>query len=243
MENLYGTIKQRRKELRLTQQGLAELLGYERSSIAKIEAGQVDLPLSKIREFSERLEIPLGELLGLDAEGEIGTLFDSLTDAGREELLRYGRELAADAAFSRVVTPGDARFIRLYTVPAAAGYASPIEGEDYVLIPCGDEVPPRADFCLTVAGDSMEPFIADGERVYVRRDESLQPFDVGIFFVDGDVYCKQWCVDYRGTTHLLSANPAREDASLHIERDSGRSLVCFGKVLLARRPPAPRYWA
>ena len=87
----------------------------------------------------------------------------------------------------------------------------------------------------------MEPFIPDGSLVYVRRGAPLQEFEVGIFFVDGDVFCKQWCVDYTGTLHLLSANPLRRDANLAIARDSGRSCVCFGKVLLSRSLPAPRY--
>ena len=242
MEEIYSNIKARRKELRLTQQELADSLGYERSSIAKIEKGQVDLPLSKMREFAEKLGLPLEELLGLRELREIDLLFDSLRPDGQEELLRYGRELASDAAYAKLTPVDQLRYIRHYTTAAAAGYAAPIEGEDYELIPCGDEVPARADFCIEISGDSMEPYIHDGQRIYVKRDESLRPFDVGVFFVDGDVYCKQWCMDYRGTTHLLSANPAREDASLHIERDSGRSLICFGKVLLKQTPPAPAYF-
>ncbi len=242
METVYSNIKQRRKELRLTQQELADSLGYERSSIAKIETGQVDLPLSKLREFSDKLSLPLEELLGLKTARDLDVLYDALSPAGQEELKRFGRELASDAEYSRITPLDRIRYIRHYTVAAAAGYAAPIEGEDYELIPCGEEVPPQADFCLEIAGDSMEPYIHDGQRVYVKRDESLKDFDVGIFYVDGDVYCKQWCVDYAGTTHLLSANPAREDASLHIGRDSGSSLVCFGKVLLRHSPPAPRYF-
>lgn len=242
MEQLYENIKKRRKTLRLTQQDLAARLGYERSSIAKIEKGLVDLPFSKIREFSDTLSFPLPELLGLDAGREIDALYDALSAAGREKLLRFGRELTADAEYAGLVSLEHTIYIRHYLVAAAAGYASPIEGEDYELIPCDESVPPQADFCLDIRGDSMEPYIRDGERVYVKRDETLREFDAGIFFVDGDVYCKQWCVDYRGTTHLLSANPAREDASLHIERDSGRNVVYFGKVLLGRRLDRPRYW-
>ena len=238
MEILYSNIRKCRKALGLTQQELADSMGYERSSIAKIEKGQVDLPLSKIEEFSEKLAVPLPELLGLDTVREIDTLFDSLSPDRKERLLRLGRELV-DA---QLVSLSELRMIRYYTVAAAAGYAAPIEGEDYELIPCGEEVPLRADYCINIAGDSMEPYIRDGQRVYVKRDESLSDFDVGIFFVDGDVYCKQWCVDYNGTVHLLSANPEREDASLHIGRDSGRHVVFLGKVLLDRRLPQPAYF-
>ena len=40
----------------------------------------------------------------------------------------------------------------------------------------------------------MEPFIADGDVVYVNRDP-LGIGDVGIFWVDGDMLCKQYYKD------------------------------------------------
>jgi phage repressor protein C with HTH and peptisase S24 domain len=87
----------------------------------------------------------------------------------------------------------------------------------------------------------MEPYIRDGDRVFVQRDVTLTDGDVGIFFVDGDVYCKQICQDNYRNIYLLSANPKREDANLTIRSDSARSFVCFGKVLLPRRLPMPVY--
>lgn len=131
--------------------------------------------------------------------------------------------------------------IRHYLVAAAAGYAAPIEGEDFEIIPLPPNAPKGADFCVDVQGDSMEPYILDGERVFVQRGAQLQEFDVGIFFVDGEVFCKQWCVDYAGTLHLLSANPKRQDANISIPRDAGRHCVCFGKVLLKKKLPPPMY--
>jgi hypothetical protein len=77
--------------------------------------------------------------------------------------------------------------------------------------------------------------------VYVQRGAQLQEFDVGVFYVDGDVFCKQWCVDFVGTLHLLSANPKREDANISIPREAGRTCVCFGKVLLPHKLPQPVY--
>ena len=51
-------IKNRRKELGITQEELAELTGYtNRSSITKIENGKVDLSQSKIIKFAEALKI------------------------------------------------------------------------------------------------------------------------------------------------------------------------------------------
>ena len=168
-------------------------------------------------------------------------LYNALNDAGQAELMRYGRYLMSQPEYKAEKPRGEIMTIKHYIVPAAAGYASPIEGEDYELIPRPENAPARADFCISISGDSMEPYIHDGELAFVQRDAPLREFEPGVFFVDGDVYCKQWCVDYAGTLHLLSANPKREDANIHIPRDSGRSCICFGKVLLNRSLPRPMY--
>ena len=132
MEKLYGNIRVNRKSLHLTQQELAERMGYERSSIAKIERGDV---------------VGLGTA---EAQREIDLLYDALNAEGRSELVRYGQKLSRNEAFSRHAL----RYIRHYTTAAAAGYAAPIEGEDYELLPCGDDVPDGADYCIDIDGDS-----------------------------------------------------------------------------------------
>lgn len=65
MLDLYVNIRNRRKELKMTQSELANKTGYNnKSSIATIESGKVDLPLSKINEFAKALECTPGYLMG-----------------------------------------------------------------------------------------------------------------------------------------------------------------------------------
>lgn len=132
-------------------------------------------------------------------------------------------------------------YIRHYFTLSAAGYVSPIEGEDFELIAKDDSVPAEADFCIDIQGDSMEPYIKDGQRVYVQRDAPMTDFDVGVFFVDGSVYCKQYCIDHVGNLYLLSANRQREDANKTILATSGSTVVCYGKVILKKKLPEPYY--
>ncbi len=67
MLQLYKNIKSRRVELQMTQSDLAVKLGYaDKSMIAKIEKGAVDLPQSKIIAFAEALHTSPGDLMGLD---------------------------------------------------------------------------------------------------------------------------------------------------------------------------------
>ena len=64
MLKLYQNIKNLRKENGWTQEDLANKMGYDRSSIAKIESGKVDLPQSKIIEFANVFGVDAGDLLG-----------------------------------------------------------------------------------------------------------------------------------------------------------------------------------
>ena len=235
----------------LSQDALAKLCGYEdRSSIAKIETGKVDLPESKIKLFSKVFEVTPASLMGLEPlpqadipllQRAIDPIYDALNPAGQKELCRYGRYLTTQDDFRREESEPQIEYIRHYLTAAAAGYAAPVEGSDYELIPRPAEAPSAADYCINIDGDSMEPYIKDGSLVYVQRGADLAPFDPGVFFVDGDVYCKQWCPSYDGSLLLLSANPARQDANLILPRDSGRNVQYFGKVLLKKKLPRPDY--
>ena len=65
MLKLYENIKKLRKLNNWTQEELAKRTGYtDRSSIAKIEAGVIDIPQSKIVEFAEVFGVEPGDLLG-----------------------------------------------------------------------------------------------------------------------------------------------------------------------------------
>lgn len=66
MLEIYTRIKQRREELGMSQDELAQKMGYKsRSSIAKIENGDNDIPQSKIVAFAKALETTPGKLMGL----------------------------------------------------------------------------------------------------------------------------------------------------------------------------------
>lgn len=67
MLELYKNIKRLREEQKLSQDVLAKLTGYtDRSSIAKIEKGLVDLQQSKIELFAKALGTTVQELMGWD---------------------------------------------------------------------------------------------------------------------------------------------------------------------------------
>lgn len=96
---LHENIRALRKSRGWSQQQLAERVGYgDRSSIAKIEAGKVDLPRSKIAEFAKVFDVTPAYLMGYSEETD--ALLVSIAEdnkSGRtaavEELRRtYGTE-------------------------------------------------------------------------------------------------------------------------------------------------------
>lgn len=66
---LYENIKRLRKEKGLTQDELARMAGYtDRSSIAKIERGVVDLSQSKIKQFADIFGVSQSSLMGWEED-------------------------------------------------------------------------------------------------------------------------------------------------------------------------------
>lgn len=73
----------------------------------------------------------------------------------------------------------------------------------------------NADFIIGVNGDSMEPDYSDGEKLYVKKTEHINPGEVGIFTINNECFLKE-C----GADGLVSRNkkydniPGSEDVRL-----------------------------
>lgn len=95
MLELYENIRNIRIERGLSQEELAKKTGYtDRSSIAKIEKGNVDLPQSKIMLFAKALGVTPGSLMGnvnpdtitVPNSPELHALVDAAKDCKPEEI-------------------------------------------------------------------------------------------------------------------------------------------------------------
>ena len=241
-------VRARREELGVTRLQLAERLGVTVSAIGNYEKG-ISFPKEEILlRLFDNLETDPNSLFQdsfrrggrvlTTSESSLLEQYRGLSPKGRETvrsvvdaLCSYRDELEE----SREDT--EPRVIPLYRSPAAAGYAAPVFGEDFDYIPMDGSVPQAAEFAVRFQGDSMTPYIADGSVVYVNRDP-LRSGDVGIFCVDGDMLCKQYYKDPGGVVYLFSLNRARADADVVFTSGSGRTLVCFGRVIL-HTPPLP----
>ena len=63
-------IKQRRQELEWSQRELADRMGYNHSTITRIETGKIDISQSRVVQFSEVLGVSIAYLMGWQSEEE-----------------------------------------------------------------------------------------------------------------------------------------------------------------------------
>lgn len=243
-------LRERRKELGLSQGELAKALGVSLSAVSNYENGLNAMREDVLLRLFRVLEIEpnylyqdsfTGRAFHCSAdEQSLVKKYRGLRTTGRQTLHAVADALGAYQADLEGDAPAAAevRQIPLYRCPAAAGYTAPVFGEDFDYISVSGDVPRGAEFAVRIQGDSMEPYIQDGSVAYVNRDP-LASGDVGIFCVDGEMLCKQYVRDRLGIVYLFSLNRRRADADVVLPRDSGRTMVCFGRVLLSSRPEPP----
>lgn len=93
-------IKQRRTELKWSQRDLAERMGYNHSTITRIETGKIDIPQSRIVQFAEVLQTSVAFLMGWEEEikaDPIGTAerhFEMIVDEDLNEIFDDFKKLS-----------------------------------------------------------------------------------------------------------------------------------------------------
>lgn len=257
--NVSDNIRFLRTDKEMTQQGLALALGVSAVTVSNWESGVKNPSTSALIAISDLFGVSVDWLLGL-APGR--ALPDGVVYTRRERRLlsdfrsldEYGKKAVEAVCGAEKTRCGDSRgesvsrektrFIPRYLNPSAAGIGMPLtDGVDFDMIPVEDGVPADADFAVVISGSSMSPEIKDGSTVYVRRTESLSPGDIGIWSVDGAMYCKQYYRnDETGGITLVSLNRKYKNTNIEIGVESNSSIVCYGKVLLDRRVPFPEYF-
>lgn len=100
------------------------------------------------------------------------------------------------------------------------------DGFDEVLVEI-NKYTKQADVILKVVGRSMEPVIADGDRVLVRQQPSVRIGEIGVFIVDGQGYLKEYQAD-----RLVSLNPDIDDVLV----GDLQSAECYGKFIKVLNP-------
>ncbi len=94
----------------------------------------------------------------------------------------------------------------IYKVSAGIGYKLD-DGDqwDTIDVPNTSEAN-KADFALTISGNSMEPIFYNGDIVLVKKQPSVEQGQVGIFIIENSGYIKKY-----GGDRLISLNEEFDD--------------------------------
>lgn len=178
----HENIKILREHLGLSQEALAEKVGYgDRSSIAKIEAGKVDLSQSKIAAFASALNVTPAQLMGLDIEGPY-------------------------LPTNIIPMPKTYKVPLIGTIACGQPILALEENDEVVEVP--ENI--KADFALCCKGDSMiNARIFDGDIVYIRKQPEVETGEIAAVRIGDEATLKRVRL-YPDKIILEPANPMYE---------------------------------
>lgn len=258
-------LKNLRLDRGLTQQSFADKIGVSTITVRNWERGKKKPNMDAIISIAEALRISADMLLDITSskaqpqkpvilspgEKSLLKLYRELDDHGKKavdticllesERVDASRNKSASNIIEFKRKSVSERFIPRYTSPAAAGTSIPLDGADFEMMLVDDSVPYQADYAVNIQGNSMYPYIKDGDMVYVQKDADIKIGDIGIWCVDGAMYCKQYYLDEEKNLLLVSANKDLQNTNVFVPAESGSSVKFCGKVLLAERVDLPDY--
>ena len=231
MKNFGETLKAARTARGLTQMQLAKLIGEKSGTVINNWESAIARPsVEKVPKLCQALHITPDFLFNVTGEhpsvDEMTMIhkyrrLDSHGKSAVDSILEveYNRALSSQSKKQR------ARLLKVdfFNHPASAGTGNFLETEvpEELWV---KETPAAesADFIIPITGDSMEPTLHSGDKVFVEKCSSVNVGDIGIFVVDGDVFVKEM-----GIGVLISHNKAYKPITLRSEG----SAYCLGKVL------------
>ena len=204
MSELSTRLRLRREELGLSQEELAQRMGYRsKSSITKLEKGINDIPQSKVEELAAALQTTPAYLMGWEEQPE---------------------------PKKPTIPPGFEPMPAMDVVPLVGRIAcgTPITAEENIeQMVC---VPSRwhSTFTLTCKGDSMEPRIHDGDLVAIRSQPEVENGEIAAVRIGEEATLKHVYL-HDNFIELRPENPAFN--SIILSREDMNAVVIEGKAV------------
>lgn len=248
MLDLYKNIKKFRLQNGMSQVELAKLTGYtDRSSIAKIEKGLVDLSLSKIEAFADALGVDPGDLMGDEWESSVVDNarldlaehfnYDAFNIAKFQDAEHLEGVSAHTAAHENILEYNAKPLNRIPvygTIPAGIPIAAIQDIENYEEIDSSMLRGGKQYFGLKVKGSSMYPMFMEGDTIIVRQQPDCESGQVCAVRVNGDDATLKKVIKQGGTTILQPLNPDYEPM-FFVGASEEPSLEIMGTVVEIRR--------
>lgn len=210
----YGILRELRKKHDYIQQDVADKLNGFGIQTTKAQVGRWERGLNNptIDQFIGLCRLyGVKDVYSVFGKGDFSDLEYALNREGTEKLSEYRTLLIASGLYAPVkledrVVPIRKRTAPMFDIGAAAGTGQFLDSDSYEMVEVPDGVPDCATFGLHVCGDSMQPTLQNGQDIWVQMQPTLENGEVGIFFLDGNAYVKEYRQTPKGV-FLVSHNP------------------------------------
>lgn len=205
MSTIGSRIVESREAKGLNQKQLAKLVGVSSAVMSHWELDENKPNAEKIVLLCKALDISASYLLDFhndesfkasQEEMEIIRKYRSLRTSERNELKAALDTLTEKSNLAKELDNKVVEFAYYGKIAAAGTFINSF----FDLMKRTVKVQPdrntaKADYCIGVSGDSMEPGYSDGDIVLVKAIDHVQIGEVGIFQRDNDIYIKQYTLD------------------------------------------------
>jgi len=217
-------IKALREAKGLTQIDLVKKSGISRATIQSYEKNDASITISVIEKISKALDVDVSYFLSPSQSPSVSKLSPShqVVDEVQQRstiTVNYYPNILASAGFGALNHDTSTKTLEL---------------EEGFLMALGLKCFKNLDL-ITVYGDSMEPFISNGELIILQRDVEARNSDIVVANIGGDIYVKKLQRDpLKKWLKLTSLNAMYPD--IELKEDEIKHLTIIGIVRAKIRP-------
>ncbi|NJE65022.1 LexA family transcriptional regulator [Enterococcus durans] len=243
-KNVIGTqISLLRKKFGLTQEDLANKLGFSKQTISNWETGLKTPRMGAIQKIADLFNVSKSFIIeGIEElpSTSIEKIYNQLTPPRQQKVYDFAKhelEEQQDPGQNnkihslqryRELKEQKEEFVDIdWYGCASAGTGEFIFDTKEVISLPKKQIPIEADFCLTVNGDSMEPVIYDQDYIFISKQDTLFNGNVGVVIVDGEAFIKKVFFE-NDKARLQSFNKKYKDIIV----DDSNDFRIIGKVVL-----------
>lgn len=228
-------LREIREDLNMNKKDFAEKIGIKYSTYSNYESGIREPASDFLILISKKFDVSIDYLLDISNDKTVAHSYVlkysefEMIDKYRS-LDKYGQravDLIIDMEYERATENShqgscdNLVFMTYYNKLAAAGNGEYLfDDVPTSTIEVPKDLAKDADFVIGVNGDSMQPTFSDGDKVLVKKQDTIKIGEVGIFIDGNDCYIKE-----KGKNCLVSHN---KEYGIIPGTDTMR---CVGKVI------------
>ncbi|EPC6236890.1 XRE family transcriptional regulator [Enterococcus faecalis] len=210
MNNIIGTqIANLRSTRGMTQEELANKLGYSKQTISNWETGLKTPRMGAIQKVADLFNVNKSFIIEGSTSSSLENIYNKLESSRQQKVYRYAEqqldEQKRNTSDNKVIAfmPTKTTTVELSGRLSAGGGAFNDKG-------CIESVevgsaPSQYDLAFQVCGDSMYPTFQDGEIVFVKETMDIYNGQIGAIEINGEAFIKKMYLE--GTRlRLVSLN-------------------------------------